>query len=304
MSDDPQMSAQASSVYSVGVIPVAGLPEIVAGNDLGLLISEQCAVNDTPILSGDLLVVAQKVVSKAEGAVQRISVQEPTDEALRLAERVGNDPRLVQIILDQSSRVVRAVPGVLIVETRHGFICANAGIDRSNVEGDDLVTTLPDDADLSARTIRDAIVERGPSTHSTHSTHSTSSGQASSGQASSGQASSGQAGSGWRGDPRGRGVGVVVSDTFNRPWREGSINVAIGTAGFDPLCDLRGSADDFGREMTTSTVSLADEVASMAQLVMGERGRVPVAIVRGVEWEPGDYPIGRLLRPPERDLFR
>lgn len=279
MSRDPQFSVKA-----VGVIPVGGLPEIVRGTDLGRMIAEQCAVNGTPIADGDLVVVAQKVVSKAEGAVQRISAQVPTEEALELAERVGKDPRLVQIVLDHSSRVVRAVPGVLIVETRHGFICANAGIDQSNVEGDDLVTTLPDDPDLSARTIRDAIVKSG-------------------------------IGPDWPGLLEGSGpsdrpgrpgltIGVLVSDTFNRPWREGSINVAIGTAGFDPLRDLRGSADDFDREMTTSMVSLADEVASTAQLVMGESGRVPVAIVRGVDWEPGDYPISRLLRPPGKDLFR
>ena len=278
-----QMITQAPGVHSVVVIPVAGLPEIVAGDDLGLLISERCAANGTPVMGGDLVVVAQKVVSKAEGAVRRISEQEPTDEAVELAERVGSDPRLVQIILDQSSRVVRAVPGVLIVETRHGFICANAGIDRSNVEGDDLVTTLPDDADLSARIIRDAIVARGIV------------------RGGAGLGLSGDTGS--PGGP-GRLIGVVVSDTFNRPWREGSTNVAIGTAGFDPLRDLRGSVDDFDREMKTSMVSLADEVASTAQLVMGESGRVPVAIVRGVGWEAGDYPIVRLLRPRERDLFR
>jgi len=279
MSRDPQFSLKA-----VGVFPVGGLPEIVRGTDLGRLIAEQCAVNGTPIADGDLVVVAQKVVSKAEGAVQRISAQVPTEEALELAERVGKDPRLVQIVLDHSSRVVRAVPGVLIVETRHGFICANAGIDQSNVEGDDLVTTLPDDPDLSARTIRDAIVKSGIGPEGPGLLE-------------------GSGPSDRPGRP-GLTIGVLVSDTFNRPWREGSINVAIGTAGFDPLRDLRGSADDFDREMTTSMVSLADEVASTAQLVMGESGRVPVAIVRGVDWEPGDYPISRLLRPPGKDLFR
>lgn len=261
------------NVKAVGIIPVTGLPEIVQGDDLGRLIAEQCAANGMPIAGGDLVVVAQKVVSKAEGAVQRISAQVPTVEALQLAESVGKDPRLVQIILDQSSRVVRAVPGVLIVETRHGFICANAGIDQSNIEGDDLVTTLPDDPDLSARLIRDAIVKNGVGPGSPY-------------------------------DGQGDQIGVLVSDTFNRPWREGSINVTLGTAGFDPLRDLRGSTDDFEREMTTTTVSLADEVASAAQLVMGESGRVPAAVVRGVDWEPGDHPISRLLRPSGKDLFR
>jgi coenzyme F420-0:L-glutamate ligase/coenzyme F420-1:gamma-L-glutamate ligase len=242
---------------------VVGLPEVVAGDDLGVLIAEQIESNGGSLEDGDLVVVAQKVVSKSEGAVRRISEQEPTDEAVELAKTLDKDPRLVQIVLDQSKRVVRAVPGVLIVETLHGFICANAGVDQSNIESEDLVTVLPVDSDRSAEGIRRTLCERS-----------------------------------------GRSVGVLVSDTFNRPWREGSINVAIGVAGFDPLRDLRGTPDDFEREMVTSTVSLADEVASTAQLVMGERGRIPVAIVRGVEWEAGDYSAGRLLRPASRDLFR
>ena len=153
--------------------------------------------------------------------------------------------------------------GVLIVETHHGFVCANAGVDQSNIDGDEVVTTLPVDSDRSAEIIRREFLSR-----------------------------------------TGLKVGVIVSDTFNRPWREGSINVAIGVAGFDPLQDLRGTKDDFNREMTVSIVSLADEVASMAQLVMGEGGRVPVAIVRGVEWSAGDYSKTRLLRPANSDLFR
>ncbi len=250
-------------VSQVRAIPITGLPEIVSGDDLGELIVGQSVANSEPVSDGDLIVVAQKIVSKSEGAVLSISQQDPTSEATKLADEIGKDARLVQIILDQSRRVVRAVPGVLIVETHHGFICANAGVDQSNIEDTDLVTTLPEDSDRSAQLIQEAVSDR-----------------------------------------TGCKIGVLVSDTFNRPWREGSINVAIGVAGFDPLHDLRGMIDDYDREMTTSVVSLADEVASAAQLVMGESGRVPAAIVRGVEWEPGDYAAGRLLRPAGRDLFR
>jgi coenzyme F420-0:L-glutamate ligase/coenzyme F420-1:gamma-L-glutamate ligase len=253
MSDVPQVSA----------IPVLGLPEIVVDDDLGALIVGRCEATGIELLDGDLVVVAQKVVSKAEGAIRVIAYQVPSPEAIELAGTLGKDPRIVQIVLDQSRRVVRAVPGVLIVETVHGFICANAGVDQSNIELDGVVTILPVDSDRSAREIRDRLREL-----------------------------------------TGCEVGVLVSDTFNRPWREGSTNVAIGVAGFDPLRDLRGSNDDFEREMTTSTVSLADEVASTAQLVMGESGRVPVALVRGVDWIPGEYSADRLLRPAERDLFR
>ena len=247
----------------VRAIPVFGLPEIESGADIGRLIADQCLINNTLPCDGDLLVVAQKIISKSEDAVVELCHQIPTDEADHLAQIVGKDPRLVQVILDQSKRVVRAVPGVLIVETHHGFICANAGVDQSNIQGDQLVTTLPVDSDRSAEIIRGAFLCR-----------------------------------------TGRKIGVVISDTFNRPWREGSINVAIGIAGFDPLKDLRGTKDDFNRAMTASVVSLADEVASMAQLVMGEAGRVPAAIVRGVKWKPGDYSNNRLLRPANRDLFR
>jgi coenzyme F420-0:L-glutamate ligase/coenzyme F420-1:gamma-L-glutamate ligase len=253
MSDVPQVSA----------IPVLGLPEIVVDDDLGALIVGRCEATGIELLDGDLVVVAQKVVSKAEGAIRVIAYQVPSPEAIELAGTLGKDPRIVQIVLDQSRRVVRAVPGVLIVETVHGFICANAGVDQSNIELDGVVTILPVDSDRSAREIRDRLREL-----------------------------------------TGCEVGVLVSDTFNRPWREGSTNVAIGVAGFDPLRDLRGSNDDFDREMTTSTVSLADEVASTAQLVLGESGRVPVALVRGVDWIPGEYSADRLLRPAERDLFR
>jgi coenzyme F420-0:L-glutamate ligase/coenzyme F420-1:gamma-L-glutamate ligase len=263
MSSHLQSGPKASSVTPVSVVPVVGLPEFVRGDDVGRLIAEQCDVNGTPVLAGDLVVVAQKIVSKAEGAVRLISEQQPSAEAVRVAGIVGKDPRLVEIVLEQSIRVVRAVPGVLIVETHHGFICANAGVDRSNIEGDGVMTTLPEDSDHSARLIRERFVARV-----------------------------------------GEEVGVLVSDTFNRPWREGSINVAIGVAGFDPLLDLRGTIDDFEREMVTSTVSLADEVASAAQLVMGETGRIPAAIVRGVEWERGEFASSRLVRPVTSDLFR
>jgi coenzyme F420-0:L-glutamate ligase/coenzyme F420-1:gamma-L-glutamate ligase len=252
-----------SLIPQVTAIPVMGLPEIVSGDDVGALILSRCEANGTALAADDLVVVSQKIVSKAEGAIQLVSKQVPSSEAIELAGVVGKDPRLVQIVLDESVRVVRAVPGVLIVETHHGFICANAGVDHSNIDGEDVVTTLPVDSDLSARSIRDTLV-----------------------------------------GSTGLRLGVLVTDTFNRAWREGSINVGIGIAGFDPLRDLRGTTDDFDREMLTSTVSVADEVASAAQLVTGETGRIPAAIVRGVEWVSGDFPSRRMLRPSERDLFR
>ena len=245
------------------VLAVEGMPEVEPGDDLASMISAAAQASVAGIRPGDIVVVAQKVVSKSEGAIRRLSQTTATPEVNELAERIGKDPRMVQVVMDESVRVVRAVPGVLIVETRHGLSCANAGVDASNVPGDDSVTTLPVDPDASADRIR-AGLEAGAT---------------------------------------GR-VAVIVSDSFNRPWREGSMNVAIGVSGLEPLVDLRGSADDHGRVLAATLVSLADELASAAQIVMGEIGRVPAAIIRGVKFEPGEAGAGVLLRPPERDLFR
>lgn len=245
------------------VLAVEGIPEVVPGNDLAAMILAAAKDTGVRIRSGDVVVVAQKVVSKSEGAIRRLSQVTANPEVTELAERIGKDPRMVQIVMDEAARIVRAVPGVLIVETRHGLICANAGVDASNVPGDDFVTTLPVDPDASAERIR-AGLEAAANVS----------------------------------------VAVIVSDSFNRPWREGSMNVAIGVSGLEPLTDLRGNADDHGRVLASTLVSLADELASAAQIVMGETGRVPAAIIRGVEFKPGEEGAGVLLRPPERDLFR
>ena len=245
------------------VVAVEGIPEVMPGDDLASMFLAAAQASGVGIRPGDVVVVAQKVVSKSEGAIRKLSEVMATQQTVELAERLGKDPRLVQVVMDESVRTVRAVPGVLIVETRHGLICANAGVDASNVPGDDSVTTLPVDPDASAGRIR-ARLE----------------------------------------DEAGGNVAVIVSDSFNRPWREGSTNVAIGVSGLEPLADLRGREDDHGRVLAATLVSLADELASAAQIVMGETGRVPAAIVRGVEFKPGESGAGVLLRPPERDLFR
>ena len=245
------------------VFAIEGIPEVAPGDDLTELISAAAQNSGVSIKPGDVVVVAQKVVSKSEGAIRRLSQTNATPETVELAERIGKDPRMVQIVLDESVRIVRAVPGVLIVETRHGLICANAGVDASNVPGDDSVTTLPVDPDASAERIRAGLESRA-----------------------------------------GGGVAVIVSDSFNRPWREGSMNVAIGVSGFEPLMDLRGREDDHGRVLAATLVSVADELASAAQIVMGEIGRVPAAVIRGVGFSPGNVGAGVLLRPSARDLFR
>lgn len=245
------------------VVPLKGIPQVRPGDDLARFLADAIASGKSPLTESDVLVVAQKVVSKAEGATVRLEDVTPGKDALAVAETVNKDPRLVEVILSESKRIVRSVPGVLITETHHGLICANAGVDASNSLHEGVVVLLPRDPDGSARRIRTGIAQL-----------------------------------------TGKRIGVVVSDTFNRPWRNGSINVAIGTAGFEPLDDRRGTTDDVGHALRVTVVSIADEVASAAQLVMGEAGGIPAVLVQGLVVTRSEIGSGGLLRDPERDLFR
>jgi coenzyme F420-0:L-glutamate ligase/coenzyme F420-1:gamma-L-glutamate ligase len=217
----------------------------------------------TGLMDGDVLVVAQKVVSKAEGRLRDLGSVRPSRLALDYAARLQEDPRVVQLVLDESVRVVRE-ERVLIVETRHGFVCANAGIDHSNVEADDTVVLLPEDPDASAGRLRARLR-----------------------------------------DLTARDVGVIVSDTFGRPWRMGIANVALGVAGVSAVIDHRGRLDDFGRALTATVIAVADEMAATAELVMGKTWRVPAVVLRG--WTAAEAAPGSgqdLIRPAELDLFR
>jgi coenzyme F420-0:L-glutamate ligase/coenzyme F420-1:gamma-L-glutamate ligase len=237
------------------VIPVEGIPEVREGDDLAALLAAAAAFED-----GDVLVVAQKVVSKAEGRVVRLDGVEPSDAARELAG--GEDPRRLEVILREAARIVRARPPLVIAETRHGLVCASAGVDASNAPERSTLVLLPLDPDASAARIRLGLLER-----------------------------------------TGRSVGVVVSDSFGRPWRQGTTDVAIGVAGIRPLLDLRGVRDATGYELHATTIAVADEIAGAAELVMGKTNGVPAAIVRGLE-VPGEGSARELVMPPERDLFR
>jgi coenzyme F420-0:L-glutamate ligase/coenzyme F420-1:gamma-L-glutamate ligase len=245
------------------VIGLVGLPEVRPGDDLPSLIIEAARAQGTGIQDGDVLVVTQKVVSKAEGRLVDLKDVQPSARAREMGKATGKDPRLVDVILRESRRIVRQEGPVLITETKHGFVCANAGVDASNVGGGDLVAQLPEDPDRSAESIRRAVQERA-----------------------------------------GASVAVIISDTFGRPWREGHTNVAVGVAGMSPLRDYVGQRDPFGFELRVSTMALADELAAAAEPVMGKLSRIPVAIVRGLAFEPGAGTAQELIRPPERDLFR
>jgi coenzyme F420-0:L-glutamate ligase/coenzyme F420-1:gamma-L-glutamate ligase len=238
---------------------VEGLPEIHPGDDLAALIVERSG----SLQSGDVVVVAQKVVSKAEGRIRTLSAVMPSAQATALAEKLDADPRLVQVVLDQTARIVRD-DRVLIVETHQGFVCANAGVDRSNVDGADDVCLLPIDCDASAGALRERIESL-----------------------------------------TGVQVGVVVSDTFGRPWRMGLVNVALGVAGMPAVLDYRGRPDDFGMPLQATVVAVADELAAAAELLMGKTRRVPVVIARGLDLPEVAAGTGQeLVRPSELDLFR
>ena len=243
---------------SIQLIPVEGLPEVSAGDDLAQLITAHAE-----LAAHDVLVVAQKVVSKSEGRLVRLSDVSASDEARAIAPRLiaQPDPRVVQVVLDESVRVLRS-SRVLITETRHGYVCANAGVDHSNIPGDDTLALLPLDADASARHLRGRVREL-----------------------------------------TGVDVGVIVSDTFGRPWRVGIVNVALGIDGVHAVIDLRGRQDDAGKPLYATVLAVADDVAAAAGLLMGKTRRVPAVIVRGVRMAGAGS--GRdLIRPSEEDLFR
>jgi coenzyme F420-0:L-glutamate ligase/coenzyme F420-1:gamma-L-glutamate ligase len=235
------------------------------------------------VRDGDIVVIAQKVVSKAEGRVRSLADVEPSDRARALANDLDKDPRLVQVVLDESVDVIRAERGVLICETRHGFVCANAGVDMSNAPGEDIAVLLPLDPDGSARRIRAELAAAAPGsaragTRSTSATHS------------------------------GANVyGVIISDSFGRPWRLGVADVAIGAAGIRVLDDWRGRVDAHGRELRVTEVAVADQLASAADLARAKDSQEPVVLIRGAghyiteEDGPG---AAAIRRPRELDLFR
>ena len=238
------------------VIPVTGLPEIREGDDLAALVTDRVTLED-----GDVVVVAQKAVSKAEGRVVRLDDLEPSERALELAGE-GEDPRRTEAILREAVEIVRVRPPLLIVETRHGFICASAGVDASNAPEPGTLVLLPLDPDASAAQIRARVREL-----------------------------------------TGTIVGVIVSDSFGRPWRQGTVDVALGAAGIRVMEDLRGTRDRIGYELKSTQIAIADELAGAAQLVMGKADGIPVAVVRGLD-AAGEGTASELVMPAERDLFR
>ena len=246
------------------ILPVKGIPDIKKGDDLGKLILGKVEDQGDEFQQGDIAVVSQKIVSKAEGRILPLSKIIPSDFAKTIANETGKDPRQVEVVLRESKKIIRMRAGHLITETSHGFICANAGVDQSNVgTRRDSVTLLPRDSDASADRIRKTI-------------HHTT----------------------------GRDVPVIITDTFGRAWRMGQVNFAIGISGMKPIHDYRGTKDMYRRTLQVTEIAVADELAGAAELVMNKADRVPVAIVRGYKAPRGRGRVRDLIRPEEFDLFR
>ncbi len=244
------------------VVGVTGMPMVQRDDDLAQQIVDAANVQGTPVEAGDIIVVTQRVVSKAEGRVYPLDDFVPSPFAQAYAERTEKDPRVVEAVLRESKRIIRQAGPVLITETHHGFKMANSGVDASNVGGMDLVCLLPVDPDASCRRLRDDIRRIA-----------------------------------------GVEVAVVMTDTFGRPWRMGQTNIAIGVAGMKPMRDYVGMTDLDGHVLRVTLICVADEIAGAAEMVMGKLDAIPVAIVRGYEYEAGEGAAAEIVREPALDLF-
>jgi len=241
-------------VTGLTISPVRGLPELREGDDLAGMIAERAGLED-----GDVLVVAQKAISKIEGRIVQLEDVEVSTRARELAE--DGDPRRIEVVLREAKRIVRTRGSLVIAETRHGFVCASAGVDASNTPEPGTLVLLPVDPDGSAARLRAALR-----------------------------------------DLTGHELGVIVSDSFGRPWRQGTTDVAIGAAGLEVLHDLKGERDPTGYELKSTVIAIADEIAGAAELVMGKLDRTPVAVVRGLD-AAGEGAARDLVMPAERNLF-
>jgi len=251
-------------VSDVTLIPIDGLPEIKPGDDLASMIVGCLKETGRRFEKGDVLALAQKIVSKSEGRIRKLADVVPGPDALRMADEwPGKDPRQLQVVLDETARVVRWQRGVLIVETKHGFVCANAGVDHSNAGAPDTLILLPVDPDASATKIRERLKKVS-----------------------------------------GVDVPVVITDTFGRAWREGHMNIAIGISGLPALRRYMGEFDPEGYELRVTEIAFADELAAATELVMGKLDRRPAAIVRGLPLPEGSETARTYVRPHDKDMFR
>lgn len=246
----------------IRISAIRGLPEIHPGDDVAAMLPAAVRQNGLTVVDSDVFVIAQKIISKGEGQIVQLSKIKPSEKALQWARQYQRDARVIELVLREAARIVRMERGVIIVETKHGLVCANAGIDASNTPAD-TATLLPEDPDGSAKRLAAALSRE------------------------------------FQAD-----VGVILSDTFGRPWREGLVNVAIGVAGVAALIDYRGQRDPENRVLQATVIAVADEIASAAELVMGKMDQVPAALVHGFRCDAAPGMARQLLRAADQDLFR
>lgn len=249
----------------IEIIPIPITPDISPGDKLDSIILESMKKANEFFSEGDIVIIAQKIVSKAEGRLINLKLVNPSERSFQIAKQYDKDARLIELILNESTDILRLTRGIIIVETKHGLICANAGIDQSNVEhSNDYATLLPEDADLSARRLRCSFKKK-----------------------------------------TGIDVAVLITDTFGRPFREGQINVAIGIAGIKPIKSYVGTFDMYGKKLKVTEVAIVDEIASAAELLMGKTERIPVIIMRGYVYQKTEQAsISEIYRSREKDVFR
>ena len=248
---------------AVQIFGVTGIPEIHIGDELAEIILTACDRQKTPLENNDVLVITQKIVSKSEGCLINLETVIPSPFAAEFANQWNKDPRHVEVVLQESRRIVKMDHGVIISETKHGHFCANAGVDASNLDGENIVSTLPKDPDKSASIIRERVFELSKIR-----------------------------------------IAVIISDTFGRPWRTGTTNVAIGVAGIHPLKDYRGEIDPYGFTIKVTQASVADEIAGASGLVSEKMNQVPVSVVRNVSYFESSDGVSPLFRDKETDFFR
>jgi coenzyme F420-0:L-glutamate ligase/coenzyme F420-1:gamma-L-glutamate ligase len=251
----------------IRILPIRGIGEIPPGTDLGIIIFEALRASQLTLQQGDILVVTQKIVSKAEGRIVNLEEVQPSEFARTAAIQSKKDAQHLEVVLRESRRIVRMDHGVLITETNHGFICANSGVDESNVNGARELTLLPIDPDRSAYVLRRRLQQLA-------------------------------------GEDSTFDIAIIISDTWGRPWRNGQVNMAIGVAGLESIVDYRGQHDPYGYVLEASAIAVADELAAAAELVMGKIDRIPVALIRGYAYIPSANDAKSLLRDISTDMFR
>lgn len=248
----------------IEIIPILIRDDIKKGDDIADLIIKSIKDKNESLQENDVVIITHKIISKAEGRTTDLRNIVPSEESKKISSNTGKDPRLVELIISQSNEIVKIERDIIITETKHGFVCANAGIDTSNVgKLSDHVLLLPDDPDESARKIRNYLNAK-----------------------------------------TGVNVGIIISDTFGRPFRKGQVNIAIGVAGIDPIKSYIGKRDMYGNILRVTEIAIADEITSAAELVMGKSSRVPVSIVRGYDFSFNDSSISKVTRSKKEDLFR